>query len=205
MTETSRLLHIQSSPNLENSTTRTLGCEFVEAWLAAHPATEVDLLDLARDPLPHWGPDAIAGFLAADGQRTPAQQAAVDLSERLIQQIEAADVIVIGCPMYNMSMPTQLKGWLDYVSRPGRSFRFVDRTRGQGLVLGKTAYVILSRGGDYSQPPANAADFQEPMLRAALALIGITDSIFIRAEGQRMQEAPSYIAAARQQIAALAQ
>ncbi len=199
-----RLLHIQSSPNLETSITRTLGKEFVEQWLAGHPGTAVELLDLAQHPLPHWGPDAISGFLTADGERNAAQQAAVDLSEGLLAQVEAADILVIGCPMYNMSMPTQLKGWIDYVSRPGRSFRFLDRTHAEGLITGKTAYVILSRGGDYSQPPASSADFQEPMLRAALALIGITDVTFIRAEGQRMQEAASYTQAARDQIAALA-
>jgi len=198
-----KLLHIQSSPNLEGSITRTLSNEFVAAWRASHAGTEVELLDLALDPLPHWDADAIAGFLAQDGTRTPAQQQAVDLSERLIRQIEAADILVIGCPMYNMSMPTQLKGWIDYISRPGRTFRFIDRTRTEGLIAGKKAFVILSRGGDYSLPPATTFDFQEPMLRAALALLGITDVTFIRAEGQRLQEAPSYIQTARETIGAL--
>jgi FMN-dependent NADH-azoreductase len=199
-----RLLHIQSSPNLENSISRTLSTEFVEKWVATHAGTEVDLLDLARRPLPHWGPDAIGGFLAGEGERSTAEQAAIDLSEKLVQQIEAADILVIGCPMYNMSMPTQLKGWIVYVSRPGRTFRFTDRTRSHGMIGGKQAFVILSRGGDYSQPPFSSSDFQEPLLRTVLGLIGITDVQFVRAEGQRMQEAPSYIKIARETIDMLA-
>jgi FMN-dependent NADH-azoreductase len=199
-----RLLHIQSSPNLENSISRTLSTEFVEKWVAAHAGTEVELLDLARRPLPHWGPEAIGAFAANGGERSAAEQAAIDLSEKLVRQIEAADILVIGCPMYNMSMPTQLKGWIDYVSRPGRTLRFTDRTRSQGLIDGKQAFVILSRGGDYSQPPFSSSDFQEPLLRTVLGLIGITDVRFVRAEGQRMQEAPSYIKVARETIDMLA-
>lgn len=95
----SKLLHVQSSPNLEGSVTRALSAEFVENWVASHDGVEVEVLDLARDPLPHWGPDALSGFATPEGERTPAQQAAVDLSERLIQQVEEAKVLVIACPI----------------------------------------------------------------------------------------------------------
>ncbi|MBB5986700.1 FMN-dependent NADH-azoreductase [Sphingobium lignivorans] len=196
-----KLLHIQSSPNLTNSVTRILSDEFVAQWRASHPETEVETLDLALDPIPHWGPDAIGGFMAKDGERTPEGQAAVDLSEKLIRQVEDAKILVIACPMYNMSMPTQLKSWVDHLTRAGRTFRFTGQGQYKGLIWNKKAFVILSRGGDYSQPPASASDFQEPLLRANLGLIGITDVTFIRAEGQRLQEAPSYIAKARETIA----
>lgn len=198
-----KLLHIQSSPNLENSVTRTLSSEFVDGWVARHDHISVEWLDLARDPLPHWGADAINGFVKPEDQWSPGERQAVELSERLIQQLESTDMLVIGCPMYNMSMPTQLKSWIDYISRPQRSFKFIDRTHSEGLIADKKTFVILSRGGDYSRPPASSSDFQEPMLRAALALVGIRAVTFIRAEGQRMQEAPSYIETAREDIAAL--
>lgn len=200
-----KLLHVQSSPNLTTSVTRTLSSEFVESWCKSHPDTEVELLDLAKDPLPYWGPDAISGFLAPDGERTPAQQAAVDLSERLVEQVEAAKILVIACPMYNMSMPTQLKSWIDYLSRPGRTFKFTGQGQSKGLIWGKKAFVIISRGGDYSQPPANTSDFQEPLIRANLGLMGIGDVSFIRAEGQRLDDAETSIATARKTIAWLTQ
>jgi FMN-dependent NADH-azoreductase len=198
------LLHVQSSPNLVNSITRTLSDEFVATWLESHPEFAVETLDLARDPVPHWGPEAIRGFMTPDGQRTPEGQAAVDLSETLIQQVEAAKVIVIGCPMYNMSMPTQLKSWIDHLTRAGRTFKFTGQGQYKGMIWNKKAFVILSRGGDYSQPPASASDFQEPLLRANLGLIGISDVTFVRAEGQRLQEAPIYIEKARETIAWIA-
>jgi len=199
-----KLLHVQSSPNFVNSVTRTLGDEFVRTWTESHPETQVETLDLARDPVPHWGPEAIKGFMAKEGERTPEGQAAVDLSEKLIRQVEDAKILVIGCPMYNMSMPTQLKSWIDHLTRAGRTFKFTGQGQYKGLIWNKKAFVILSRGGDYSQPPANTADFQEPLLRANLGLIGIGDVTFIRAEGQRLQEAPSYVQAAREKIAWIA-
>lgn len=199
-----KLLHVQSSPNLVNSITRALSDEFVAKWLESHPQFEVETLDLALDPLPHWGPEAIKGFMAQDGERTPEGQAAVDLSEQLIRQVESAKVIVIGCPMYNMSMPTQLKSWIDHLTRAGRTFKFTGQGQYKGLIWNKKVFVILSRGGDYSAPPASSADFQEPLLRANLGLIGMSDVTFIRAEGQRLQEAPDYIARAREIIAWIA-
>lgn len=200
----SKLLHIQSSPNLTNSITRTLSDEFVAKWVESHPETEVESLDLALDPVPHWGPEAIKGFMTPEGERTAEGQAAVDLSEKLIQQVEDAKVLVIGCPMYNMSMPTQLKSWIDHLTRAGRTFKFTGQGQYKGLIWNKKVFVILSRGGDYSAPPASSADFQEPLLRANLGLIGMSDVTFIRAEGQRLQEAPHYIQKARETIAWIA-
>ncbi len=199
-----KLLHVQSSPNLVNSVSRQLSDEFVERWVSSHPQTEVETLDLVRDPVPHWGPEAIKGFMTPEGQRTAEGQAAVDLSETLIRQVEAAKVLVIGCPMYNMSIPTQLKSWIDHLTRAGRTFKFTGQGQYKGMLWNKKAFVILSRGGDYSHAPASAADFQEPLLRANLGLIGIGDVTFIRAEGQRLQEAPNYVKAARETIAWIA-
>lgn len=199
-----KLLHIQSSPNLTSSVSRQLSDEFVAAFTASHPEFEVDRLDLARDPLPHWGPDAISGFMTPESERTPVQQAAVDISERLIRQVEDAKILVIGVPMYNMSIPTQLKSWVDYMTRAGRTFRFTGQGQYKGLIWGKKVFVILSRGGDYSQAPQSSFDFQEPLFRANLGLLGIVDVSFIRAEGQRLDEAPNYIKQARETIAWLA-
>jgi len=199
-----KLLHVQSSPNLNHSVTRELSTEFVDRWVASHPMTEVETLDLVRDPVPHWGPEAIKGFMTPETERTPEGQAAVDLSEKLIRQVEEAKILVIGCPMYNMSIPTQLKSWIDHLTRAGRTFKFTGQGQYKGLIWNKKAFVILSRGGDYSRPPANAADFQEPLLRANLGLLGIDDVTFIRAEGQRLQEAATYVKTARDTIAWIA-
>jgi FMN-dependent NADH-azoreductase len=106
--------------------------------------------------------------------------------------------------MYNMSIPTQLKSWIDFLTRAGRTFKPVDRTNFEGLIDGKKIYVILSRGGDYSQAPSSAFDFQEPLVRASLGLLGMNDVNFIRAEGQRLEEAPFYMKSAREAIARLA-
>ncbi len=199
-----KLLHVQSSPNLTGSVTRALSTDFVERWKASHGEFEVELLDLARDPLPHWGPDAISGFMTPEAGRTPEQQAAVDLSEQLISQVEAATVLVIACPMYNMSIPTQLKSWIDYLTRAGRTFKFTGQGQYKGLIWNKKAFVILSRGGDYSQAPASTFDFQEPLVRANLGLIGVTDVTFIRAEGQRTEDAATGVKRARDTIAWIA-
>jgi len=200
-----RLLHIQSSPNLGGSLTRTLSQSFVETWVASHHDTQVELLDLATDPVPHFGPD----IMAARGPQedwTPATQAAVALSDRLCTQLEAADVLVIGSPMINLSICTQLKSWIDHVTVAGRTFEYAGPGIVRGLLFGKKAFVIEARGGDYADPPASAFDYQEPLTRALLGLLGIYDVTFIRAEGarQRPEEAGAIQRNAEKLVARLA-
>lgn len=200
-----RLLHIQSSPNIGNSVTRTLSDRFVQAWTANHANMQIDSIDLAADPLPYFDAEAIQGLMRG-AEVTPAAQSKADLSDRLVTQLEDADILVIGAPMINFTIPAQLKSWFDYVSVAGRTFQFAAPGIAKGLLFGKKAFVILARGGDYTDFPANAFDFHEPLLRTLLGFMGIYDVAFIRAEGMRAkeEEVPAIMSNAEEVIARLA-
>ena len=200
-----RILQIHSSPNLENSITRTLSDKLVKGWLASHANVELDVLDLAKEPLPHFDAEIMAGLNPARTSKTASEKAKADQSDRLIAQLEAANIIVIGAPMINFSIPTQLKAWFDHISIAGKTFQFAAPGISKGLLFGKKAFVVLARGGDYTDFPANAFDFHEPLLRTLLGFIGIYDVTFIRAEGMRAkeEEVPAILANAEEVIARL--
>lgn len=181
-----RLLHIQSSPNLENSITRKLSDRFVEGWLETHHNVEVEVLDLVADPLPHFGPEMLAAA-APEAEWSDATRAAVARSDALIEQLKNANVLVIGAPMINFTICTQLKAWFDHITIAGKSFQYAAPGVAKGLLFGIKTYVIEGRGGDYSDVPMNAFDFQEPLIKFMLAFLGIYDVQFIRAEGTRQR------------------
>jgi len=201
-----RLLHIQSSPNLGNSLTRALSDKLVQTWTTTHANVEVELLDLVATPLPHFGPEILQAGARPAGEWTPEMRSAVERSDKLIKQLEAADIIVIGSPMINFTISTQLKSWFDYVTIAGRTFQYAAPGVARGLLFGKKAFVIEARGGDYTDLPFNAFDFQEPLLRMLLMFIGIYDVSFVRAEGvrQRVDEAADIMRNAEAIIARLA-
>ena len=201
-----RLLHIQSSPNLGNSLTRVLSEKFVQTWTSHHANVEVELLDLAVNPIPHFGPDILEAGTRPSSEWTPETRSALARSDAFIKQLEAADLLVIGSPMINFTICTQLKAWFDYVSIAGRTFKFSAPGVPKGLLFGKKAFVIEARGGDYADVPMNAFDFQEPLLRTLLGFMGIFDVAFIRAEGarQRVDEASDIVRNAEAIIARLA-
>jgi FMN-dependent NADH-azoreductase len=136
--------------------------------------------DLGNDPVPHLNSDSAAALRGA-APANDAQGAAAALSIKLIAEVEAADTLVIGAPMYNFGIPSTLKTWFDYVLRAGMTFRYTEAGP-VGLLHGKRAIVIESRGGAYSDGPAKSMDAQEPHLRTLLGFIGIGDITFIRAE-----------------------
>lgn len=182
-----KLLHIQSSPNVMTSKSRVLSDKFVARWVETHESFEVETLDLVLDPLPHFGPDALGNaFAPPEVPRTPEMTAAGELSERLISQLERADVLVIGSALINFTITSQLKAWFDYVTLAGRTFEYSAPGVARGLLFGTKVFVIEARGGDYNDPPMNAFDFQEPLLRMLLLQIGLFDTTFIRAEGHAM-------------------
>jgi FMN-dependent NADH-azoreductase len=201
-----RLLHIQSSPNLANSVTRALSDKFVETWTSNHANVEVDVLDLVASPLPHFGAASLAAAVVQPEDYTPDTRDAVALSDRLIRQLEAADIVVIGAPMINFTVCTQLKSWFDFVTIVGRTFQYSAPGVAKGLLFGKKVFVIEARGGDYTDLPFSAFDFQEPLLRMLLMFLGLFDVSFIRAEGvrQRVDEAPDIIRNAEAIVARLA-
>lgn len=182
-----QLLHIDSSPLAANSVSRELTRRTVAEWLAAHPGTQVDYLDLAVDAPTHLNADSL-GFRLAPGTPglTEAQRQENAVSERLVSQFLAADVVVVGAPMYNFSIPTQLKAWIDRIAQAGRTFRYT-ATGPEGLAGDKTVIVVSSRGGAYGE--ASPADHQESYLKTIFGFFGVTDLRIVRAEGVAMGDA----------------
>jgi len=181
------VLHIQSSVRNEGSISRQLTSEFLDQWKATHPGAPVVQRDLAENPIPHLNEQTLGAFFTPAEQRTPEQQEIVRLSDSLVAEVFAADVIVIGAPMYNFSISSTLKAWIDHIARAGVTFKYTE-SGPVGLVQNKKVYVFTSRGGVYSQGPGKAMDFHETYLRGVLGFIGITDITFIHTEGLAMGE-----------------
>ena len=185
-----KLLHIDSSPMGAQSVSRELTRRTVAQWQATHPDTKVEYLDLAADAPSHLNMDSLGFRLGLDADSlTDAQKRENALTEKLLSQFLAADVIVVGAPMYNFSIPSQLKAWIDRIAQAGRTFKYTEQGP-VGLATGKTVIVASSRGGAYAGNPALAfLDHQESYLQAVFGFFGITDVRFVRAEGVAMGEA----------------
>ncbi len=185
-----KLLHIDSSILGGNSVSRQLTAQIVASWRAAHPATEVSYLDLAVETPGHFSADAMGFRLPPSSEQlSDAQKSENALSEALVTQFLAADVLVIGAPLYNFSIPTQLKAWIDRIAQIGRTFKYTDKGP-VGLAGGKTVIVASTRGGMYSTSDAgNAMEHQESYLKTLFGFFGVTDVRFVRAEGLAMGEA----------------
>ena len=180
-----QLLHIDSAITGDQSVSRQLTAQIVAAWKTSHPGTQVQYLDLAKDTPPHLSADAL-GFRTGQAATTEAQRRENALSEALVTQFLAADVVVIGAPFYNFTIPTQLKAWIDRIAQAGRTFKYTDKGP-VGLAGGKTVIVALSRGGIYSATEAGQAmEHQESYLKVILGFMGVTDVRFVRAEGAAM-------------------
>jgi FMN-dependent NADH-azoreductase len=179
-----KLLHIDSSPLGANSVSRELTRRTVAQWRSTHPGTVVEHLDLALDAPTHLNGDSLGFRLGLDAATlTETQKRENAISEQLVSQFLAADVIVVGAPMYNFSIPSQLKAWIDRIAQVGRTFKYTE-TGPVGLAAGKTVIVASTRGGAYSGAPA--MDHQESYLRTVFGFFGITDVRFVRAEGLAM-------------------
>ncbi|MDB5791945.1 MAG: FMN-dependent NADH-azoreductase [Massilia sp.] len=197
-----RLLHIDSSVLGTNSVSRQLTAEVVADYLAAHPSTTVDYLDLAADTPSHFNVDSLGSKTGVQAEPTEAQRRENAISEKLVSQFLAADVVVIGAPMYNFTVPTQLKAWIDRLAQPGRTFKYGEKGP-VGLAGGKKLIVVSTRGGMYSTSDGGQAmEHQESYLKVVFGFFGVTDVRFVRAEGLAMGEAPkaAAIEAARVQI-----
>ena len=161
-------------------------------------AGQVITRDLAREPVPHLTEERFAAFVAKPGQRTSEQEAVVSYSDTLIAELRAADVIVIGLPFYNFTLPSTLKAYFDHVARAGVTFRYTE-SGSVGLLTGKKVYVIATRGGVYAGTPL---DTQTAYVRQFLGFLGMTDVEFVYAEGLAIGEATreEALAKARTQI-----
>lgn len=175
----SNILVLNSSLGGEASVSRHLVDHAVTELTRRDPSAKVVSRDLASDPIAHLLPTTIAGVRT--NPTSAAELEVRDLSDILIGELRAADTIVIGAPMYNFGIPTTLRVWFDYVLRAGETFSYSEAGP-KGLLENKRVIVVQSRGGYYSDGPAQAGDFQEPYLRYLLKFIGLSDVTFIRAE-----------------------
>lgn len=202
-----QLLHIDSSILGSNSVSRQLTAQIVDSWRAAHADTQVSYLDLAVNAPNHLSAESLGFRMPAGGTLSDAQQRENAVSEALVSQFLAADVIVVGAPLYNFSVPTQLKAWVDRVAQAGRTFSYT-QTGPVGLAGGKTVIIASTRGGAYSTSDAgNAMEHQESYLKTVFGFFGITDIRIVRAEGLAMGDAAkaAALAAAQAEMAVAAQ
>jgi len=195
------ILQISSSPRGAASKSSLLAREVVERLHARHPDARVVTRDVAADPIHPLDADALTALGTPAAERTPAQQAVVAEYDALIAELQAADAVVFGVPMYNFAIPTQLKTYFDAVARAGVTFRYGPQGP-EGLLRGKKVYVVLGRGGIYRGTPA---DLQTPYLQTMLGFLGLTDVEYVFAEGLDMgpESQRAGIESARHAIAAL--
>ena len=175
----SNVLIIESSARQQGSFSRQLTRQFISQWQVARPADQVTVRDLALNPVPHLDANLLGGWMKPEAQRSADEQASLQRSDELTDEVLGADVLVLAAPMYNFAIPSTLKAWLDHVLRAGVTFKYTE-TGPQGLLTGKKAYVLTARGGLYA---GSTSDHQEPYLRQVMAFIGIHDVTFIHAEG----------------------
>ncbi len=173
------LLRIESSSNPKGFA-RQVGDAFLDAIKTAKPGLNVVTRDLAKQPLPHISAEFFSVMYSGDNS-APALQ----LSETLIAELLAADILMIEAPMYNFGIPSGLKAWIDHVVRAGRTFQYGPNGP-EGLAKGKKAYIITSSGGVYSEGPYKAMEHAEAYLRGVLGFIGFTEIETIRTEGIAM-------------------
>jgi FMN-dependent NADH-azoreductase len=180
------LLFVTSSLFGKDGKSSLIAAELVDAWRQSHPGTKVAERHLDSESIPHLSGSTLGAVFAPAEQRSDAQRKAVAFADELIEEVEAADTLVLAVPMYNFSIPSTFKAWIDHITRAGRTFRYAENGP-EGLLKSKKVFLIVSRGGVYTgESPAKAFDFQEPYLRWMLGFIGLSDLTFIHVEGQQI-------------------
>jgi FMN-dependent NADH-azoreductase len=189
------LLQLNTSIFSDGGQSSQLAQRFVAAWRASNPGASVTVRDLAREPLPHLDAARFAAFIAKPEERSAEQQAATNDSDALIAELKAADVLVLGLPLYNFGVPSTLKAYFDHIGRAGHTFKYTEKGP-VGLMTGKKAFVFATRGGLYKDTPL---DTQTSYVRAFLGFIGITDVEFVYAEGLALSESSKQASIAQAQ------
>jgi FMN-dependent NADH-azoreductase len=177
----SQILLITSSPRLESHSTK-VARSLVEKLTSRAANSTVTVRDLTREPLPHVDDSFATGRDLPTDKLNPAQRDVLALSDKLLKELFAADTVVIAAGMINFGIPSNLKAYIDYIARPGVAFRYTEKGP-EGLIKGKKVYLVLARGGVYSEGPMQQFNFQDTYLRAALSLMGVTDIEVITIEG----------------------
>ncbi|MDP3813712.1 FMN-dependent NADH-azoreductase [Pseudomonas sp.] len=197
-----KLLHLDSSILADSSASRQLSSAVVDAWQAAEPGVQVIYRDLASDALSHLSALSLVAAGTPAELRNAAQQHEAELSQRTLEEFLAADAIVIGAPMYNFALPSQLKAWIDRITVAGKTFKYGENGP-QGLAGGKQVVIVSTAGGVHAGQPSGAA--HEQYLKFVLGFVGIDDIQVVRAEGLAYGEEPRAAAmqAAAQQVGEL--
>src|SRR6267142_2794601 len=198
MEKAMNILQINSSLYSAKGQSSRLADEFVATLRAEIPDAELVVRDLAKEPVPHLDETRFQACITPKDARTDEQKAIVAYSDALIDELRRAEVIVLGLPMYNFGVPSQLKSWIDHVARSGETFKYSEKGP-VGLLTGKKAYVLAARGGLYAGTPA---DTQTAYVRLFLGFLGITDVEFVYAEGLAIsaESREKALAAARAKI-----
>jgi FMN-dependent NADH-azoreductase len=174
------LLQINASIHNGNGQSSQLANLFVTAFRRSHPDAKVVVRDVAAaEPVPHLNAERFGALITRPEERSAAQRSVVAYSDALIDELKRADVIVLGLPMYNFGVPSQLKAYFDHIARAGVTFAYTDKGPA-GLLTGKKAYVFATRGGLYAGTPL---DTQTSYVRDFLRFLGVTDVEFVYAEG----------------------
>ena len=203
------LLQINASINNGNGESSRLANQFVAAFHKRHPKATIVVRDVAAaEPVPHLNAERFGAFITKPEQRSAAQQAVVAYSDALINELKQADVIVLGLPMYNFGVPSQLKAYFDHIARIGVTFEYTEKGP-VGKLTGKKVYVFAARGGVYSRDGVNEGtpmETQTNYVRDFLRFLGMTHVEFIYAEGLNMgpQSKQAALAKAEAEIAHLA-
>ncbi|MGL5877160.1 MAG: FMN-dependent NADH-azoreductase [Xenococcaceae cyanobacterium] len=199
-----QILHIDTSPRSENSHSRKLAQDFINAWKIDRGDGIVTKRDLALNPVPYLDETWVKAKFTSPDRYTPELATAIKLSDRLIEEFLAVNCYVLSVPMYNFSIPAVLKSYIDHIVRPKRTF-VIEDGQYKGLVTGKKMLVITARGSDFRpNSPFAPLDFQEPYLRAIFNFIGITDIEFVNANGLNTELREQSLSEARETLLAIA-
>lgn len=180
------ILHLMSSIQPRESHSIQLGKAIIEKIQEKYPNSALEELSLVDLDMPHLNPELLRKLFTPADHLSEEEKESIVFSNNLLEQLLAADIIVIGAPLYNFTIHSALKTWIDYITRPGITFGYGEDGRPIGLVIGKKVYVAMASGGVYSEGPGQVNDFVVPYLQAFLGFLGMTDLTAFRAEGLKV-------------------
>ncbi|WP_416443189.1 FMN-dependent NADH-azoreductase [Leeuwenhoekiella sp. A16] len=177
-----KILNIISSPRGADSFSSKLSTVVLDEIKSTYGEVDIKTIDLSQSPYPHLDETLLTSLGVQADDRSEEMQAAVDTSDKAVSDLKDADIVIIGVPMYNFSIPSTLKSWIDHIARAGISFRYTEAGV-EGLIKDKKVYLCIATGGVYSAGPMQEFDFTEPYMRKVLAFLGMTDVTTYRVEG----------------------
>jgi FMN-dependent NADH-azoreductase len=183
-----KILNIVSSIMGDQSYSIKLSQSILDKLKTTYPGSEIVTRELFKHPFPHMEESYLSALFTPEDARTPEHKTAVQHSDEAIRELMEADIVVIGAPIYNFSIPSTLKSWLDHIIRAGKTFSYSTQGFPEGLVKDKKVYIAIASGGVFTEGPYKVYDFVEPYLRLTLGFIGMKDIEVFRVEGTKMAE-----------------